>query len=290
MFASTGEELLDICNNKNIAINEYALQAEEENGYSREDIIERMRENLKVMQDSASAGLFNPAKSVSGMIGGEAQKIYKYAKEGKNIIGSTMLIAMARALSSAEVNASMGKIVAAPTAGSCGIIPAAVITTAEKFEKTEEDMIKALFTSSAIGVIIAKNATLAGAEGGCQAECGSAAAMAAAAIVEMMGGTPEQSLSAAAIALQNIMGLICDPIAGLVECPCANRNASGVINALSSAEMVLSGIMSIVPFDETVAAMYKVGRALPETLRETGLGGIAATPTGIKLKKSIYKK
>ncbi|MDT8718523.1 L-serine ammonia-lyase, iron-sulfur-dependent, subunit alpha [Clostridium sp. 19966] len=289
MFASTGEELLEICKTENILIYEYAIKAEQENGYSRENIISRMRENLKVMQESASYGLYNETKSVSGMIGGEALKLNRYIETGSSIVGSTLLIAMARALSCSEVNASMGKIVAAPTAGSCGIIPAAIITTAEKFHKTEEDMINSLFTASALGAIIAQNATLAGAEGGCQAECGSAAAMAAGAVVEMMGGTPEQSLSAAAIALQNIMGLICDPIAGLVECPCANRNASGVVNALSSAEMVLSGIHSLVPFDETVSAMYKVGRAMPETLRETGLGGIAATSTGIKLKKSIFK-
>jgi len=184
----------------------------------------------------------------------------------------------------------MGRICAAPTAGSCGIIPASIITSSEVLNSSEEDIINALFTASGIGEIIAKNATVSGAEGGCQAECGAAAAMAAAAIVELKKGTPEMSLNAASIALKNIMGLICDPIAGLVEAPCAKRNASGAVNAMLSADMALAGVKSLIPFDEVVEAMYKVGKSLPVELRETALGGIAATKTGIEIKNKIFGK
>ena len=205
-----------------------------------------------------------------------------------SICGDIVNKVMARAFSTSEVNASMGRICAAPTAGASGIIPATIISVAEKFHASEDQIIDALFTASGIGEIIAKNATLSGAEGGCQAECGAAAAMSSAALVEMAGGTAEMSLHAAATALKNIMGLICDPIAGLVEAPCAKRNASGAVNAMLSADLALAGVKSIIPFDEVVEAMYKVGKALPSTLRETALGGIAVTPTGIRIKNEIY--
>jgi L-serine dehydratase len=194
---------------------------------------------------------------------------------------------MSRALSCTEVNAAMGRIVAAPTAGSCGILPAVIITAAEALGADEDKMIEGLFTASGVGQIIAKNATLSGAEGGCQAECGSASAMAAAAVVEMAGGTPQMAFDAAAIALQNVLGLVCDPIAGLVEVPCSNRNASGAVNALICADLVLSGANSVIPFDEVVQAMYRIGKLMPESLRETAIGGLAATPTAVKLSKQL---
>jgi len=197
---------------------------------------------------------------------------------------------MARAFSTSEVNASMGKICAAPTAGSSGILPAVIITAAEVLEADEKIKINALFTAAGIGRIIATHATISGAEGGCQAECGSAAAMAAGAVVEMAGGTPEQIFHAAAIALKNIMGLICDPVAGLVESPCAKRNASGAVNAFISAEQALAGIQSVIPFDEVVEAMKFVGKAIPYEFRETALGGIAATDTGKEITKRIFNK
>jgi len=285
---NTGLELLEIANSRNCKIYEVVIDNEvEAQGISREEIISKMQKALEVMKASSQEALEKDVKSVSGLIGGDAKRLEDYRKKGETLCGDTVVKAMARALSCSEVNAAMGRIVAAPTAGSCGILPAAVITAAEKLNKSEEDMVNALFTASGIGQIIAKNATVSGAEGGCQAECGAAAAMAAAAIVEMAGGTPEMCLHAAAIALKNIMGLVCDPIAGLVEAPCAKRNASGVVNALISAELALAGIKSIIPFDEVVDAMYKVGKALPEALRETALGGIAATPTGIKLRKQV---
>jgi L-serine dehydratase len=288
-MAANGLELLRVCSEEQISISEYAIRLEvQESGLQREDIIDRMSKNLEVMKESAEYGLVHKTKSVSGLLGGDAYRLSRYSNEVETLSGNFMIKAMARALSCSEVNASMGRIVAAPTAGSCGIIPSVIITAAEKLKKADEDMIKALFTSSMIGMIIAQNATVAGAEGGCQAECGSASAMGAAAVVEMMGGSPEMSLHAASIVLQNILGLVCDPIAGLVEVPCANRNASGAVNALTTAEMVMAGVRSLVPFDEMVEAMYRVGRSLPCALRETAMGGTAATATGEKLKTQIF--
>ncbi|MBU5483410.1 L-serine ammonia-lyase, iron-sulfur-dependent, subunit alpha [Clostridium sp. MSJ-11] len=290
MFVSSGLELIDICKEKNIPIWKYALESEAENsGESEEIIFERMKKTLKVMYDSATHALENAVKSVSGLIGGDAYKLNKYAESGNTLTGDFLVKAMARALSSSEVNAAMGRIVACPTAGSCGILPAAVISAGERLNKSEDEMVRALFTASAIGVIIAKNATLAGAEGGCQAECGSGAAMAAAAVVELMGGDVEQSLNAAAIVIKNILGLVCDPVAGLVEVPCAKRNVAGVVSALAFADMAMAGVKSVIPFDETVSAMYKIGKQLPPELRETAEGGLATTPTGLRLKNEILK-
>jgi L-serine dehydratase len=287
-MATNGRELLKTCKEDNIAIYEYSIRYEErEKGHTRDEIIQRMGKNLQVMKEASEYGLINKTKSVSGLLGGDAYRLNEYSKKDNTLTGDFMIKAMARALSCSEVNASMGRIVAAPTAGSCGILPAVIITASEKLGKSDEHMIKALFTAASVGMIIAQNATVAGAEGGCQAECGAAAAMGAAAVVEMMGGTPEMSLDAAAIVFQNILGLVCDPIAGLVEVPCANRNASGAVNALTTAEMVMAGVRSLVPFDEMVEAMYKVGKSLPCSLRETAMGGTAATPTGERLKKDI---
>ncbi|AKA70994.1 L-serine ammonia-lyase, iron-sulfur-dependent, subunit alpha [Clostridium scatologenes] len=283
-----GHELIKVCKEKKLSIWEYTLKEEaKETNLTVEEVFEKMRKNLIVMQNSAEYGLKNEVISVSGLIGGDAYKLDKYSKTGKTLTGDFMVKAMARALSCSEVNAAMGKIVAAPTAGSCGIMPATIISAGEKLNKTEDELVKALFTATGVGIIIAKNATMAGAEGGCQAECGSAAAMASAAVVEMMGGTPEQALNAAAIVIKNILGLVCDPIAGLVEVPCAKRNASGTVSALTTADMVMGGVCSKIPFDDTVSAMYKVGKQLPCELRETALGGLAITETGLKLKKQV---
>lgn len=290
MFVNTGLELINICKEKNLKIWEYGLSTEiDESGKSKDFLIDKMNQTLQVMKQSANLGLEKEVKSVSGLIGGDAYKLNKYSQSEKTLTGPVMVKAMARALSSSEVNAAMGKIVACPTAGSCGILPAALLSAGEALNKSDEELVKALFTASVVGVIIAKNATLAGAEGGCQAECGSAAAMSAVSIVELMGGTVEQSLDAAAIVIKNILGLVCDPVAGLVEIPCAKRNAAGVVSALTSADMVMAGVKSAIPFDDTVSAMYKVGRQLPMELRETALGGLATTPTGLKLKNKVFK-
>ncbi len=284
-----GHELLQLTEQYNMKISEIVIKKEcEHSEQSEEQLRQRMKTSLQVMLDSAKISIEEDIRSVGGIIGGDAKKVEKYRSSGNTISGDAINKAMSRALSCSEVNAAMGRICAAPTAGSCGIIPATIITASEILGSDEHEMIDALFTSAGIGEIIAKNATLSGAEGGCQAECGSASAMAAAAMVEMAGGTPQMSLHAAAITLKNIMGLICDPIAGLVEAPCAKRNASGAANAMLSADLALAGVESIIPFDEVVEAMFKVGKALPTELRETALGGIATTKTGIEIKNRIF--
>lgn len=288
-IARSGEELLRICEEENISLSEYAIRYEMENrDVSREEVFEKMKKNLRVMQSSAKDGMDKEVYSVSGLIGGDAFKLRKYFEKNESLTGNTMVLAMAMALSSSEVNAAMGKIVACPTAGSCGILPAVILTAGEKLNKSEDELIKALFASSAVGIIIGMNATMAGAEGGCQAECGSAAAMGAAAVVEMMGGTPKMSLDAAAIVFKNVLGLVCDPVAGLVEIPCAKRNASGAVSALCTADLIMAGVESKIPFDDALAAMYKVGKSLPPELRETALGGVAITKAGLELKKKVY--
>lgn len=291
MFVNNGKELIEACRQGNYAIWEYTLKSEVENsGLTEEQVFEKMRKTLHVMQHSSSYALENEVKSVSGLIGGDAVKLNKYAENGTTLTGGFITKAMARALSSSEVNAAMGRIVACPTAGSCGIVPAVIISAGEKLNKTEDDLVKALLTVSGIGMLIAKNATVSGAEGGCQAECGSAAAMASGAVVEMMGGTVEQALDAGAIVIKNILGLVCDPVAGLVEVPCAKRNVSGTVSALTTADIVMSGVRSMIPFDEAIWAMYKVGKQLPCELRETAQGGLAITPTGLKLNEQVFGK
>ena len=290
-MVNTGKELIDICQKKNMKIWEYTIEQEViSTEKSKEDIFKNMKKSFQVMKDAAECGVRHKVKSVSGLIGGDAYKLNEYCSQGKTLTGTFMVKAMARALSCSEINAAIGKIVAAPTAGSCGIIPATIITAGEKLNKSEDELIQSLFTATGIGIIIAKNATMAGAEGGCQAECGSASAMASAGVVEMMGGTPQQALNASAIVIKNILGLVCDPVAGLVEIPCAMRNASGAVNALTTADMVMAGVISRIPFDDTVSAMYKVGKQLPCELRETALGGLAITETGLKLKRKVLGK
>lgn len=282
------EELLEQCMESNKPIYKIVLENEiEKSKINSDELIEKMKQTLDVMKKSASSALEKEIISVSGLTGGDSKKVETYAKKGLSLSGNLVTAAMAKALSTSEVNASMGKIVAAPTAGASGILPSAIISAGEKLNSTDEELVFALFTAAGIGEIIAKNATISGAEGGCQAECGAAASMAAGAIVEMAGGTPAQSFHAASFALINIMGLVCDPVAGLVEYPCALRNASGVVNALTSADLALAGVESLVPFDEVVEAMYEVGKSMPESLRETALGGLATTKTGRCLARRL---
>lgn len=289
--AKTGEELLEICKEEGIKLSEYALVSEMENkNLTREQVYAKLRKTLEVMKESSSKGRKEEVYSLSGLIGGDAYKLQKYLESGKSFTGDGAILAMAMAISSSEVNASMGKIIACPTAGSCGIVPAVMFTAKERLNLDDEKLLDGLLAASAIGLIIGRNATFAGAEGGCQAECGSAAAMAAGALVELMGGTPEMSLNAAAIVIKNILGLVCDPVAGLVEIPCAKRNASGAVSAICAADLVMAGIKSKIPFDDTVIAMAQVGKALPESLRETALGGVAITKTGLMLKEKVFGK
>lgn len=288
MYIASGRELIEICKERNLKLSELAIISEmEETGRVREQAVSEMVKNLKTMKDAASKAMDKEVISVSGLIGGDGHRLKKYVEAGNSLCGNFMVKAMARAISCSEVNASMGRIVACPTAGSCGILPSVIITAGEQLGKTDEELIEALFCSAIVGQVIAQNASISGAEGGCQAECGTAAAMGAAAVVEMMGGTPEMSLNAAAIVIKNILGLVCDPIAGLVEVPCAKRNAAGAVSALTTADMVMAGVESKIPFDDVVLAMYKVGKSLPPELRETAQGGLAITPTGLKLKEQI---
>ncbi|GIM29424.1 L-serine dehydratase, iron-sulfur-dependent subunit alpha [Clostridium polyendosporum] len=289
MIARNGEELLKLCSEKNWKLSDYAINLEiEYNECSQQDVIEKMRRHLNVMKNSATEACEEKVYSVSGLIGGDGYKLNNYLNQGNSLTGEVMVKAMARALSCAEVNASMGKIVACPTAGSCGILPAVILTAGEKLGLEDDDLILGLLAASSVGMMISQNATVSGAEGGCQAECGSAAAMGAAAVVEMMGGTPEMSLDAAAIVIKNILGLVCDPIAGLVEVPCAKRNFAGAVSALTTVDIVMAGINSKIPFDDTVEAMFKVGKSLPSELRETAMGGLAVTKTGLKLRDKVF--
>lgn len=260
---------------------EATLQREAwETGSETHELRHRMRETLGVMRDAVDRGLTGEARSRSGLVGGDAP-LLAAAQSGP--IAGDFTATLAAALATAEVNAAMGRVVAAPTGGASGVVPAVLLVSAGSRGLGDEALVDALFTSAGIGGVIAARATLSGAAGGCQAEIGSAAAMAAAAVTEMYGGTPEQAGYAASFALQGLMGLVCDPIGGLVEVPCVARNATGAAVALAAVEMALAGMTFPVPFDEVVDAGAHVGRSLPPSLRETALGGLAATPTGKRL-------
>lgn len=253
----------------------------------QQELQERMRENLQVMRQAVLTGLKGEKRSLSGLSGGEAVKIEARRMRGESIIGGIVSGAIAKAIAVAEVNAGMGRIVAAPTAGSCGVLPAVILTLEEVLQTSEEDTLLALFTAAGLGMVINERATLSGAEGGCQAEIGSAAGMAAAAAVEMAGGSPEETAHAAAIALKSFLGLVCDPVAGLVEVPCIKRNATATAIALTAAEMALSGLRSVIPVDEVIDTMGDIGKQLPCSLKETARGGLAVTPTARKLQLNI---
>lgn len=253
-----------------------------------EDLIQTMKIMLDVMRESTKEGLRPDIRSVSGLSGGDAYKLEQSVKKGQAICGSMLSKALVKALSVSETNACMGKIVAAPTAGSCGILPSVLMTIAEERQLDDDQLVKALFTASAIGIVIANKASISGAEGGCQAECGSASAMAAAALVELCGGTPAMVESAIAISLKSVLGLVCDPVAGLVEIPCIKRNAMGAANAFVAAELALAGIESKIPVDEVIHAMKQIGDCMIPALKETAEGGLAATPTAKRYMKQVF--
>ncbi|MCF6095056.1 L-serine ammonia-lyase, iron-sulfur-dependent, subunit alpha [Microaerobacter geothermalis] len=286
---STVKELIDICNTENKPIWQVMLEAEMEvSGRSEDQILEQMNRNLDIMEEAVNRGIHEDIKSHSGLTGGDAKKIRKYMEENRFLSGFTILDAVSKAVATNEVNSAMGTIVATPTAGSCGIVPGTLFAVAPKLNASRDQMVHFLFTAGAMGYIIANNAFISGATGGCQAEVGSATAMAASAIVEMAGGTPEQSADALSIAMKNLLGLVCDPIAGLVEVPCVKRNAMGAAIAMVAADMALAGIKSVIPADEVILAMYRIGCSMPNTLKETALGGLAATPTGRALETKIF--
>ncbi|CDZ75595.1 L-serine dehydratase, alpha chain [Peptoniphilus sp. ING2-D1G] len=282
------EEIIKYCEENNCHIYDLVLDYEMKTlKKSEEEIRFYIDDIIFTMESSATRYLEDETQTRYKMIDGFSKLTYEYAQTEEPIIGKFGAKAMAMAFSTSEVNGSMGKIAAAPTAGSSGIMPAMLVSAKERYNLDQRTLQNGFLTSVGIGQIIGKYATFAGAEGGCQAECGSAAAMAASALTEMLGGTPEQALNAASITLINVMGLVCDPIAGLVQYPCTFRNASGVINSFISTDLALAGVKSIVPFEEVVQAMKEVGDKMDSTLRETGLGGIAGTKTGQCIRKNF---
>lgn len=283
-MAHSLQKLLEDAASRNISFSQIVLELEaEETGLSQEQIKERLAKQLAVMREARQEGLSKPLCSRSGLVDGAA---YTYAQGNKRIVGGLFSEVVATALAVAEENACMGKIVAAPTAGSCGILPAAILPVAQEHSLDDEALVRGLVVAGGIGLVIESLATLSGAEGGCQAECGSASAMAAGALVELMGGEVAQVGHAVSFALKNVMGLVCDPVEGLVEVPCIKRNVMGAVNALAASEMALAGLKSTLPVDEVIKTMGQVGRAIPESLRETSLGGLALTYRKLKLEQT----
>ena len=279
MDFKSAEELLNLCEENQLPISEVMRQRECLLGeVPRDSVNHRMGKAWEIMRSSATQPLKKPIKSMGGLIGGEAKKLEAHDAKKKSICGDVLEKAIIYAMAVLEVNASMGLIVAAPTAGSAGVVPGMMLALQECYRISDQRIVDALFNAGAVGYLAMRNATVAGAVGGCQAEVGVASAMAASAAVELMGGTPQQCLDAASTVLMNMLGLVCDPVGGLVEYPCQNRNAAGVANALVAAEMSLSGIRQLIPFDQMLDAMYAVGKRLPAELRETAQGGCATTP------------
>ena len=280
MDFKNAKEILALCQEKNLPISEVMRQREILLGETTAKIVDqRMDRVLEIMKDAAFSPIKNPVKSMGGLIGGESRKLYEFQFQGKSLCGNVLSKSITYAMATLETNASMGLIVASPTAGSAGIVPGLMLALQEVYEFSDEKIRQALFNAGAIGYLAMRNATVAGAVGGCQAEVGIASAMAASAAVELLGGTPLQCTYAASTVLMNMLGLVCDPVGGLVEYPCQNRNAAGVSNALIAAEMSLAGITQFIPLDEMIDTMYTVGKKLPAELRETALGGCAATPS-----------
>ncbi len=289
MQIKSGNDLLNLCIKYQSRISDIILKYEHQNtAKSTDEIKERMKNDFAVMKISAKKALVDPEEISPKIIQNDAKKLWEKYVKGRSICSPMLTKAMIYALSATEVNASMGKIVTAPTAGACGVIPGALIALMEEKNRDESEIIQGLFTAAGIGLVIAQNASLAGAIGGCQSEIGSACAMASAAITEIMGGSAEMCLHASALALKSMMGLVCDPVASLVEAPCSKRNATAVMTAFGCAEMALAGIESVIPFDEVVLAMAQVGRDMPCSLKETSTGGIAATPTALSIQKELF--
>lgn len=290
MKFTSGLDIINYCNKTKQRLHEVSLSSEiEKTGRSYGYIRDYLKNVLHVMENAVAAGINDDDNHIKGkIIGNDSVLLRRRIETSKTVCGDTVAKAVAYALSTMEVNASMGKVVASPTAGSCGVLPAVLMTTKERFSLSEENLLEGLLAANMIGTIVAKNATISGAEGGCQAEVGTASAMASGAVVYMLGGTTEQVFNAAAMCFKNLLGLVCDPIAGLVESPCAKRNGMGAANALLCAEMSLAGINSIIPFDEVVEAMYRVGKALPPSLRETSMGGLATTKTGVQISTELF--
>ncbi|KRE75715.1 L-serine ammonia-lyase, iron-sulfur-dependent, subunit alpha [Paenibacillus sp. Soil750] len=284
----TLKQLAEVCAAEGLTIAEVMLADQsQESGKPPEYVFEKMRAYYQIMKEAVAKGLTEDTTSRSGLTGKDAQRVASYLTTTEASLGEEACKAMAYALAVSEVNASMGRIIATPTAGSCGIIPGVFISSQQRFGWEDDHLVKGLLCAGAIGYVIANNSFVSGAEGGCQAEVGSAIGMAAGALVELRGGTPEQAMHAVGLALKNTLGLICDPVGGLVEIPCIVRNGFGAVNAMAAADMALAGVRSVIPSDEVVQVMYEVGTAMPEKHRETAKGGLAQTPTGRKIMKEL---
>lgn len=271
------QNILDLCKEQDKKIWEVVLQADmDESGASGEQVFEKMRFMYRAMQEADQSYEAN-LKSQSGMVGGDGEKMRQYNATGKNLCSEYSSLAMEKALKMGESNACMKRIVAAPTAGSCGVIPAVLLSYEENKNAEEDELVKALFVASGIGKVVAENASIAGAFGGCQAEIGTASSMAAGALAYLQGADNEQIMQAATFALKNMLGLACDPVGGLVEVPCVKRNVAGVVNAISSAQLALAGITSVIAPDDTIDSMRRIGNDLPSCLKETSKGGLAVT-------------
>lgn len=290
MDFKNAKELLQVCSENGLKISEVMQRRECDLMDTTQDaIMKRMTEVYQIMKDSAKQASEKPMKTMGGIIGGESRRLHQLADSGRSLFPGIMSKAAAYSMGVLEVNASMGLIVAAPTAGSSGVVPGVFLAYQEENGASDQEMVQALFNAGAIGYLAMRNATVAGAVGGCQAEIGIASAMAASAVVELRGGTPEQCEDAASTVLMNMLGLVCDPVAGLVEYPCQNRNASGAANALIAAEIALAGNRQLIPLDQMIEAMYSVGRRLPAALRETALGGCAVTQAGMECAQCVFK-
>ncbi len=287
MALDSMKEIFERSAREEIPFWEIVLQYDmEERQVSRQASMAKMLSTWQAIQDAADS-YTGTQRSVSGLVGGDGLKMRLYARRGESIGGEFMDEVIVQAISMAESNACMRRIVAAPTAGSCGVVPAVLLPLCEREHYTQHELLEALYVASGIGAVIAYRASISGAAGGCQAEIGTASAMAAGALVSLRGGTNEQIGHAVAMALKNLMGLVCDPVAGLVEVPCVKRNVIGAVNAISAADMALAGIESRIPVDEVIDAMGEVGRRMPVEFRETALGGLAATPTGKAVKERM---
>lgn len=284
----TLDELVALCTERNTSFGRLMLEEQsQESGRSADEEFATMAEYYNIMKEAVEKGLTEDTTSPSGLTGLDAQRVMNLGKTSELNLGGVAGEVMAYALAVSEVNASMGRIVATPTAGSCGVIPGVFVSSQKRFGWSDEHMVYGLFAAGAIGYVIANNSFISGAEGGCQAEIGSAIGMAAGALVELRGGTPAQAMHAVGLALKNTLGLICDPVGGLVEVPCIVRNGFGAVTALAAADMALAGVRSVIPSDEVIQVMMEVGSSMPEKHRETAKGGLAQTPTGRKIMQGL---
>lgn len=286
---TNGKQLLNLCKKYKTSISEIVIRYEVEfSKKEKQEVIAKMKKTYDVMAEAVKKAIKNPEVSAFKMAGGDAPKVIKALKSKKKMLMSPLVLkAMAYATATGETNSAMGRIAAFPTAGGSGVVPGVILAAAEEWKPDEEQLLRALFTASGVGIIIAEGATLSAAAAGCQAEVGAAVSMAAAAITELRGGTPEEALNASALAMKSYLGLVCDPLGGLVAVPCIKRNMLGASAACAASDASIAGVQSFIPFDEVVWSMRNISNIMSPKLRETALGGLAVTPTGLKIRKKL---